>query len=290
MSTPIAPPVRSYLYVPADHQDRLAKSVERGADAVIADLEDGVAPADKDAARRHVADWLATADPAIGPQRWVRIDPDAAPADIAAAASATLTGVLVAKADAAVLAAVDRLLTETETGLDLPAGRIAVIPLIETAAALLEAIAVARSPRVLRLGIGEVDLTADLGLRPGADATELAPLRFQVVAASAAAGIARPLGPTSTDFRDLAAFERSAELLLRQGFRARTAIHPAQLPVIHTVFTPGQQELADARDLLRRFRAAGGGVAVDARGRMIDAAVIRSADELVRSADAVGGS
>lgn len=293
--------VRSYLYVPADNADRLGKSVGRGADAVIADLEDGVAPDRKEAARRVFAQWLATAGeapdsvgeapdgasgvPAVtGPQRWVRMDPNAAGPDISAAASPALTGVMVAKADAGVLAEIDRLLTRAEAGLGLPNGHFAVIPLIESAAALLDVAAVARAPRVLRLGIGEVDLAADLGLRPGPDAAELAPLRFQVVAASAAAGIARPLGPTSTDFRDLEAFKTTGEQLLRQGFRARTAIHPAQISVIHAVFTPSREELAAARDLLDRFAAAHGGVAVDARGRMIDAAVVRSARETVDTA------
>jgi citrate lyase subunit beta/citryl-CoA lyase len=259
---------------------------------VIADLEDGVGPADKAVARTNLAAWLASAGSgaatgSAGPQRWVRIDPDALDADIAAAESPALTGVVVAKAEVAALQRVDDALGAAERRLNLPDGTFVIIPLMESAAALADALTVARAARVLRLAVGEVDMTADLGLRPGADGAELVPHRFQIVAASAAAAIARPLGPTSVAFRDLDTFLTSGQTLLRQGFRGRTAIHPAQIPVIHQVFTPTADELRAARDLLARLAAAGGGVAVDARGRMIDAAVARSSREIVALAEQI---
>jgi citrate lyase subunit beta/citryl-CoA lyase len=264
-------PVRSYLYVPGDRADRLLGARTRGADALIVDLEDAVAPANKQAARELVADWLT---PEPGPQVWVRINAESTTDDLAAVVRPGLDGVVVPKADPDVLAAVDARLTAL--GSDA-----AVLPLVESAAGLVRVAEIAAAPRVLRLGIGEADLIADLGLRPGPDRAELAPVRLQVVVASAAAGIARPVGATSTDFRDTDAFRESARTLARQGFRGRTAIHPAQVPVIHEVFTPTDDEVATARDVLDRFDAAGGGGAVDARGRFIDAAVVRSAREVV---------
>ncbi|MFG1927214.1 HpcH/HpaI aldolase/citrate lyase family protein [Cryptosporangium sp. NPDC048952] len=264
-------PVRSYLYVPGDRADRLLGARARGADALIVDLEDAVAPARKAEARALVADWLT---PEPGPQIWVRINAESVAQDVAAVARPGLDGIVVPKADPELLAEVDARLTAE--GSDA-----ALLPLIESAAGLLRVAEVAAAPRVLRLGIGEADLIADLGLRPGPDRAELAPVRLQVVVASAAVGIARPLGATSTDFRDLDAFCESAHTLARQGFRGRTAIHPAQVPVIHDVFTPTDDEVATAQDIVARFDEAGGGGAVDAKGRFLDAAVVRSAREVL---------
>jgi citrate lyase subunit beta/citryl-CoA lyase len=271
---------RSYLYVPADRPERLEGALGRGADALIVDLEDGVAVPDKERARAAAAAWLGRQDPG-GTELWVRINAETLEEDIRAITGPSLLGVVVPKAEPESLALVDTLLTQAEQRLGLPQGTLRVLPLIESARGLLLALGVARSPRVVRLGLGEADLAADLGMIPGLDRAEMAPLRLQVVVASAAAGIGRPVGPTSTDFRDLDAFRRSAQALLRLGFRSRTAVHPSQLPVIHEVFTPGEDEVLAAQDLLARFDAAGGGVVMDATGKMVDLAVVRSAREIL---------
>ena len=283
---------RSYLYVPGDRPGRLAGALARGADALIADLEDSVARAAKDRARDTVACWL-TGLPAGGPpgQVWIRVNADLAAADIGIV-SAAVTGVVVPKAEPALLAEVDELLARRERDTGLDRGRLRVLPLIETAAGLLQATAVAAAPRVARLGIGEADLAAELGLRPGPDREELAPIRLQVVIVSAAAGLAAPVAPTSTDFRDLTALRSSTQALLRLGFRARTAIHPAQLPVINEVFTPSADEVGRARRLVAALEAAerdGAGVTVDEDGAMVDVAVARSAREVLARAQAASG-
>ncbi len=278
MNTPAAP--RSYLYVPADRPARLDGARSRGADALIVDLEDGVAFPDKDRARTEAADWFGRQD-TLGPQLWVRVNAEAPEKDIRAVVSPALLGVVVPKADPESLVLIDQLLTQAEQSIGLPAGQLRVLPLIESARGLLLALDVARSPRVDRLGLGEVDLAAELGMAPGPDRAEMAPLRLQVVVASVAAGIGRPVAPTSTDFRDLGAFRVSAQVLLRMGFRGRTAIHPAQLPVIHEVFTPNEDEILAAEDLVSRFETARAGVVTDAAGKMVDRAVVRSAREIL---------
>lgn len=275
---------RSYLYVPADRPDRLERALERGADAVVLDLEDGVALADKDRARDAAADLLARHPEGADSQLWARVDAAALARDVEAVATPGLTGVLVPGAEPERLAEVDALLSAAEQRAGLPAGRLLVLPLVETARGLLLAPEVARAPRVLRLGIGEVDLAADLGVLPDPERVELAPLRLQVVVASAAAGLTRPVAPTSTDFRDLDAFAETGKALLRLGFRARTCVHPAQLAVVHEVFTPTPDEVRAAADLVARFHAAGGGVVTDAAGRMVDLAVVRGARELLERA------
>jgi citrate lyase subunit beta/citryl-CoA lyase len=269
-------PARSYLYVPGDRADRLAGAVTRGADAVIADLEDSVGRASKAAAREAVRAWLAALP---GGQLWVRVNVSCLAEDLAAVVRPGLAGVVLPKGEPALLAELDERLLELERSRGV--GRLAVLPLIENAAGLLALPGIAGHPRVHRLGLGEVDLAADLGIELAGDRAEMLPVRLQLVIASAAAGIARPVGPTSTAFRDVDAFREGAVALRRLGFRARTAIHPAQIPVIHEVFTPSADDIARARDLIARFEAADDGGALDADGRFIDQAVARGAYELL---------
>ncbi|GAA4230393.1 citrate lyase subunit beta/citryl-CoA lyase [Streptosporangium album] len=274
--------IRSALYVPGDQPDKLAKALGRGSDALIVDLEDAVLPAHKAAARTAVAEWLRAPRPG-GPEIYVRVNPgEAGHEDLHAVAVQGVRGVCVAKTEsAAELEAVDAVLTAAEAAEGLPGGSIAVCPLLESAGAVLSAPEIARAPRVLRLQIGEADLRADLGVETGPDERELLWARSQVVLASAAARLAPPLAPISTDFRDLEALRASTLALKRLGFRGRTCVHPAQVSVVNEVFTPTEEELGQARDLIARFEAAGTGVVTDARGRMVDEAIIRAARRLL---------
>jgi len=291
--TPAAPlrlPVRlprSYLYVPGNAPDKLARALDRGADALIVDLEDAVPPAGKDRARADVLDWLRGVDPG-GCQLWVRVNPgrDRA-ADLAALAAAPhLTGIVPAKlADRADL---DQLVAALAHASDTTT---LVMPLLETASAVLSAAAIAGGPRVHQLQIGEVDLCADTGIEPGPDEAELAPIRTQVVLCAAAAGIHPPVGPVSRNFTDLDALEHSTRRLRRQGFFGRCCIHPAQVEVVNRVFTPTDAQVADAARLVAAFDAAtarGEGVVVDDAGQMVDLAVIRTARQVLAAAQPTG--
>ncbi|MGV9775478.1 HpcH/HpaI aldolase/citrate lyase family protein [Streptosporangium sp. NPDC003464] len=274
--------IRSALYVPGDQPGKLAKALGRGSDSLIVDLEDAVLPAHKAAARTAVAGWLRGLGPG-GPEIYVRVNPgQAGHEDLRAVALPGVRGVCVAKTEsAAEVAAVDAVLSEAEAAGGLPAGSIEVCPLLESAGAILAAPEIARAPRVSRLQIGEADLRADLGVETGPDERELLWARSQVVLASAAARLAPPLAPISTDFRDLDALRTSTVALKRLGFRGRTCIHPAQVAVVNEVFTPTEEELVRARDLIARFEAAGTGVVTDAQGRMVDEAIVRAARRLL---------
>jgi citrate lyase subunit beta / citryl-CoA lyase len=287
---------RSYLYCPGDRPDRLARVRSRGADAVIADLEDSVHASKKAAARAAVAAWLADLQPDQRPEHaekrqldeiWVRVNPDTLADDVTAILGPGLRGIVLPKAEPALLATLDELLTQAEFDRGLPHGALAVQPIIETARGLLAAAELACAPRVVRLGLGEVDLAADLGADLRTDPQILGPLRLQLVVASAAAGIAAPVGPVSPDFKDLAALRAGTEGLLRLGFRARTAIHPAQLACINQVFTPSQEQVAQARRLVAAFddaTATGVGVITGPDGTMADPAVLRSARDVLARA------
>jgi citrate lyase subunit beta/citryl-CoA lyase len=277
---------RSALYVPGDAADKLAKALTKGADELIVDLEDAVPQSGKEAARATVASWLDGLAPGTArPRLWLRINPGAqGHEDLRAVVAPGLTGVCVAKAeDPADLAELDALLTSLEKERSLP-DPLQLIPLLESGEALFRARELARSARVTRLQLGEADLAADLGVTPSPDGRELLWARSQVVAASAAARISPPIAPVSTDFRDLDALRESTESLRRLGFWGRACIHPAQIPVVHEVFTPSEEELAKARDIVARYDEAlstGSGVCLDASGRLIDEAVVRSARRLL---------
>lgn len=278
---------RSYLYVPGDREPMLAKALHRGADALIVDLEDAVAPAAKQAARGIAARFLAATPSAA--ELWVRINHGpASEEDLEAVAGPGLTGICVAKTEnAADLEAVHAALLRLESERGLAPGAIAVSALLESGAAVLRAAEIAAAPRVRQLQIGEADLCADLGIRPGDDERELLWARSAVVAASAAAGIEPPVGPVTVDYRDLDRLRASTLALCRLGFRGRACIHPAQVAVVNEVFTPTAEELRRAGTLVAAYEAAlagGDGVLTDESGRMVDLAVIRAARRTLAAA------
>jgi citrate lyase subunit beta/citryl-CoA lyase len=279
---------RSHLYVPGDKPEVLAKALGRGADALIVDLEDAVAPANKDLARRTVAEWLSALPVAAqNPvQVWIRINPGLmGHDDVKAVISPAVTGVVVAKTENGNdLIALHAVLTALEDQREMLAGSIGVVPLLESAAAVLRAMEIAKAPRVQRLQVGEADLKADIGVELGDDQRELLYVRSHVVLVSAAAGIDPPVGPVDTNFRDVEALKASTQAVKRMGYLGRACIHPAQAAVVNEVFTPSDDEVAEARDLIARFdaaMAAGDGVCLDARGRMVDEAVVRQARRLL---------
>lgn len=282
---------RSHLYVPGDRPEVLAKASGRGADALIVDLEDAVAPSAKAAAREVVAAFLGRSAPArgSGPQLWVRVNPgEAGVLDTRAVVSQALSGICLAKTESADdVARLAQSLDRLERAHGITAGTIAIAPLLESAGAVLRAGEIAVAPRVTRLQVGEADLSAELGVELGPAETELLAARSHVILVSAARGIEPPVGPVSTSVRDLDALRESTIALRRMGYRSRAAIHPAQLPVINAVFTPTAEETDRARRLVSRYEAAlaaGDGVFTDDTGRMVDLAVIRAAQRTLATA------
>ena len=271
-----APAFRSILFVPGDRPERYGKALAAGADAVCIDLEDAVAPARKDAAREEVARLLAGAGSASGPGErgaaapriLVRVnDPgsDSGRRDIdAVAGRARPDGVMVpmVRGAAEVARAAGRL-----------RGEVFLLPLIETARGLENAAGIGAVPGVAGLVFGGFDLALELGAAPAWEPLLYA--RSRVVHAAAVNGVPAYDVP-SRDFRDLTGLREEAARGRALGFAGKTAIHPAQIPVIHEVFTPSREEVERARAIVEADRAAGGG-AVGVGGRMVDRPVVEAA-------------
>lgn len=254
---------RTFLFVPGDRPDRYAKAHASGADQVIVDLEDAVAPADKDAARAHVAAWLEA-----GHRPVVRINAPGTPwaeADLAVAAEHGCP-VMVPKSDDP--AALSELAART-------AGRCPLVALIETARGVLRAPEVAGVPGVVRLAFGNVDLAADLGVAPD-DHLALTHARSQVVLASAAAGLCPPVDGVTTAVRDTDTLTADVAHGRRLGFTGKLCVHPTQLPYVADGFGPSEAELAWARSVLDA-----GDTVTTVDGQMVDRPVLERARRIL---------
>ena len=277
---------RSFLYVPADQPHLFPKAAIGPADALIFDLEDAVPLGRKELARQELRIWLTgratphAADSRPQPQYWVRINSASISTDLGAILTPSLHGIFLAKCSPEGLQQTSEALTALEQRNGIPPGRIGVIALVEDAAAIAHLDTMARCDRLVTFAVGEVDLMADLRMTRGEHSEPaLDSLRLRIVLSCAAAGLAPPVAPTSTDIQARAGFEASSRKMHALGFRSRTAVHPSQLEIIHGVFTPSTEEVLEAQDIVDRFNQAQAGITLDAQGRMIDAAVVRGAEE-----------
>lgn len=264
---------RSYLFVPGDRPERYAKAIASGADAVIVDLEDAVAPERKPGARDVLATALSEDLPAV----IVRINAAGTPwfeDDLKLCRHPAVAAVMLPKAEdiEPVCAIVEQSYKD-------------VLPLIESARGIERVAAIARVPGVRRLVFGSIDLGVDLGLEtaPGGDQQELIFYRSQLVLASRLAGLDAPVDGVSTAIDDAAQLSTEAAHARRLGFGAKLCIHPKQLAAIHAVFTPSAERVHWARRVAAAFDAAGGSAfALD--GQMIDRPVYLRALAVLRSA------
>jgi len=273
--------MRSLLFVPADDEKKLAKALSSEADALIVDLEDSVASSAKPAARAVAAAFLREArrrEPR--PRLFVRVNPLGG-----GLTDADLEAVMPEAPDAIVLpkslggASVQQLgaklaVHEAEHGLPDGATRILAIA-SETARALFGfASYLGCSRRLEGLAWGGEDLSADLGaetnrLPDGAYAGPYAFARTLTLIGAVAAGVSA-IDAVFTNFRDAEGLSAEALAARRDGFTAKMAIHPAQVPVINAVFTPSAEAVAHARAVIAAFAAAPGAGVVSLDGEMLD--------------------
>lgn len=272
--------LRSLLFAPGNHPRKVAKVATFGADAVVLDLEDAVAEAEKAATRPLIRAALASLP--RGPLRYARVnalETGLTFDDLEGVVCPDLDGVMLPKVEGPdTLATVERTLAELERAVGLEVGKIDLLPLVETARGILQALAIAeRAGRVRRLGFGAGDFRRDVAVSfSGAlwepDGLELLFARSQLVLASRAGGLEPPIDTVWLDVRDNAGLEQDARAALRLGFGGKAAIYPGQIEVIHRVFTPSDEEIAYARRVVEAFERAEaeGSASIAVDGRLVD--------------------
>ncbi|WCB93423.1 L-malyl-CoA/beta-methylmalyl-CoA lyase [Baekduia alba] len=279
-----APPPLTLLYAPADRPELMNKAVVAGADVVIVDLEDAVAPAHKAAARRNVAALLAQRPPVPVD---VRINDPRSPLgrdDLAAIRDLPgLGGVRIPKVDD------PDVVRDVATALDAGARGLALHCLLESGLGVERAHAIAAAdPSVGGIGLGEADLAAELG---AADDGALDWARGRVVIAARAAGLPAPAQSVYGRLGDRDGLAASCRRGRAQGFFGRAAIHPAQLPVIVEAYRPAAEEVRRARELVDAAAVADGtstGALVLPDGRFVDAAFVKGAERTLAVARRLG--
>jgi len=252
---------RTELVCPASSEKMMSRAAASEADEVVFDLEDGCAWSQKASARQKVVEALNALE-FKNKIRAYRVNGaktglmEADLAEVIPAAGSRIDAVILSKVgDPDEIFRADEMLSRLEQAANLPPGRIRIEAMIESAPGLVhcEQIAAA-SPRMASLVFGAVDYAGDVGARsPGWE--HLLYARSRIVAAARAAGI-DPIDGVTLNFRDLQNCRRDAESAAQLGFAGKWAIHPEQVPVINQAFTPSQEELSRARELLELFERA----------------------------------
>ena len=281
---------RSFLFVPASEERKLAKATTLAADAVILDLEDGVAATRKAEARALLQQFLPP-QPAIGVEWLVRLNGFDTPhfqADLDAALRAGAEALVLPKVESPeLLRQVDEHLAAAEPVLGRAPGSVRLFALVESARGLLAAREIgAASPRLQGLMLGHVDLCADLGIAAGpAGSGILLHARCLLVLAARAAGL-DAVDTIYLNVKDPEGLRAEAEQAVGLGFVGKLAIHPDQLPIIHQAFTPGAARVARAERILEawgRAQADGRGVcALD--GLLIERPVVEAERRILQRA------
>lgn len=286
---------RSFLFVPADSERKLAKSLEAGADALIIDLEDSVAAAARPAARRQAAQFIGDDAPI---PLWVRINPlstEDATEDLAAVMPAAPDGIVLPKCEGAKnIISLGKLIDTLEVEHGVPLGRTRIMPIVtERPEAMFHLHDYATCPeRLGGLTWGAEDLSAALGASAtrGEDGDWLPPyaLARSLCLFGAAAARVAAIDTVFTNFRDEAGLERYAAAARRDGFSGMLAIHPVQVAAINAAFAPSPEEVRRAKEIVALFAANPEAGTLALNGEMIDRPHLMQARRVLEIAGNVG--
>lgn len=285
---------RSFLFAPGNVPRRVEKALGLETDVVILDLEDSVAPSDKPAARKAIADALARPR---RPRGYVRVNAASSPycyADLVETVHKGVDGVVLPKVESAgELHAVDWLLANLERERGIAVGSIDLMPQLETAAGVqrIERIVQAGSLRtykpqpwrVKRVAFGAGDYANDIGLSVSMDEPELAEVRSRIVMISRAAGLENPIDSPWFHLKEAEGFRRALERSRRGGFQGRLCIHPDQLAPVNAAYVPSAEEVAQAERIVTAFKEAEakGAAAIVVDGQMIDYPIVHRAQAVL---------
>jgi citrate lyase subunit beta/citryl-CoA lyase len=285
---------RSWLFAPGDSDRKMEKATAGAADIVLLDLEDAVAASEKPKARQMVAAFLK-ANAQHRARLWVRINPLDGPfalEDIAAIVPAHPGGIMLPKARGrADVDLLNNYVTILEVAAGIPQGSIKCIPLVtETAAAMYTTGTYDGAPRVVALTWGAEDLADSIGASSnkepdGSYSFTYKMARSFTVLGAATAGVLA-IDTIQADFKDEAGLRKRAAEVRRDGFRGMLAIHPAQVDIINAAFTPTEEEVAKAQEIVDLFAANPGVGAIGYKGGMLDRPYLARAENLLALAKA----
>lgn len=289
--------MRSLLFVPGDSERKIEKALGSGADVVIFDLEDSVSAGAKQAARetvRESLDRLLPEQRSSAPKLFVRVnalDTGLTSADLTAVMPGRPDGIMQPKTrSAADVHTLSAMLDDLEAARGVQPGATEIIAIAtETARSLFHMGSyVEAGPRLAGMAWGAEDLSADLGASANRDehgvytgAYQLA--RTLCLAGAVAAGV-DPVDTVYVNFRDDDGLRREAEACAAEGFTAKMAIHPAQVPIINEVFTPSPETLARAQRIIEAFASAGDAGVIGLDGEMLDRPHLTRAEKLIARA------
>jgi citrate lyase subunit beta/citryl-CoA lyase len=284
---------RSLLYVPGNMPSMLQNIHIFDCDGVIIDLEDAVPLSEKDAARHLVKQFLLNYQER-NKELLVRINPLDTRwgyEDLKVVLPALPDGIRLPKADTPeIVERLDTLLTEFEEELDLEIGRFGVLPSLESARAVINAVGIANSSkRIFALAFGAEDYTASMEIERTKGGEELFNARTQVLWAAKAAGI-QAIDTIFADVGDMEGLRAETELVKKLGYTGKCLVNPRQIEVVHDVFAPKQAEVDYALQVIeaiQRARLLGTGV-ISLGGKMVDAPVVKRAARVLRTAYAHG--
>jgi citrate lyase subunit beta/citryl-CoA lyase len=286
--------MRSLLFVPADGGTKLDKAFASGADGVIVDLEDSIAPEKKEVARKLALEFLENHHGKTNrPRLLVRVnglDTGMTDADLDAVVPGKPDVILFPKAEGgATVTHLDAKLTAREAIAGLPEGSIKILAqTVESAAGVFTAGTYKNcSPRLMGMTWGPEDLASEIGAEGNREADGMLTEPYRIARAfclfSAAAAKVPAIETIHVDFRNLDALRRDTEIARRDGFSGRLAIHPAQVPVINEVFTASAAQIEKAKTIVAAFAAKPGAGTVGIDGKMYDRPHLKRAQELLAS-------
>ena len=295
--------LRSWMFVPGDRQRMIDKALTLAVDAIMMDIEDGVAPAEKENARRQIAASLdAVADKLKAnpqyrtPARYVRINAvgsDRMVEDLKAVVRPGLEGLVVPKVDTPEqVHMVERELCRLEMEREMLGGPTRFLIAIESPIGLFNAYAIASScPRIVGILFGAEDFTREMNLpvRREGEAVDLIYARSAFATAAAAAHVQAGDG-VWVDLNDKDGLRRFARQARRLGMSAISVIHPSQVEEANAAFTPAPEDIDYAREVLKAFdaaRAAGHG-AIQFRGQLLDYPIVDRARQTIALAQSLG--